>query len=45
VTIHYIDKGEDTGNIICQERVLISPGEKEPRGDKSANEIKISAIK
>lgn len=28
VTIHYIDKGEDTGDIICQERVLISLGEK-----------------
>ena len=28
VTLHYIDKGEDTGDIISQERVLISPGEK-----------------
>ena len=28
VTLHYIDKGEDTGDIIFQERVLISPGEK-----------------
>jgi len=28
VTIHYIDKGEDTGDIICQERILISLGEK-----------------
>lgn len=28
VTLHYIDKGEDTGDIIFQERVLIRPGEK-----------------
>jgi methionyl-tRNA formyltransferase len=28
VTLHYINKGEDTGDIIFQERVLISPGEK-----------------
>jgi methionyl-tRNA formyltransferase len=28
VTLHYVDKGEDTGDIICQEHVLISPGEK-----------------
>ena len=28
VTLHYIDKGEDTGDIIFQERVLINPGEK-----------------
>jgi methionyl-tRNA formyltransferase len=27
VTIHCVDKGEDTGDIICQERVLINSGE------------------
>jgi methionyl-tRNA formyltransferase len=27
VTLHYVDKGEDTGDIICQERVLINSGE------------------
>jgi len=28
VTLHYIDKGEDTDDIIFQERVRIKPGEK-----------------
>jgi len=28
VTLHYVDKGEDTGDIIYQERVFISSGEK-----------------
>ena len=28
ITVHYIDKGEDTGDIICQERCSISTGEK-----------------
>lgn len=28
MTIHYIDKGEDTGDIVFQERVPISAGEK-----------------
>lgn len=28
VTLHYIDKGEDTGDVIFQERIFISPGEK-----------------
>ncbi len=28
VTLHYIDKGEDTGDIIFQERVFVSSGEK-----------------
>ncbi len=28
VTLHYVDKGEDTGDIIYQERALIRPGEK-----------------
>ncbi|WP_440948928.1 methionyl-tRNA formyltransferase [Methanosarcina sp. T3] len=37
VTLHYVDKGEDTGDIICQERVFISPGEKlEATGQKLA---------
>ncbi len=30
VTVHYIDKGEDTGDIICQERVHIPIGTKSP---------------
>lgn len=28
VTLHYVNKGEDTGDIIYQERILICPGEK-----------------
>lgn len=28
VTVHYIDKGEDTGDIISQDRIFVSPGEK-----------------
>jgi methionyl-tRNA formyltransferase len=28
ITVHYINKGEDTGDIICQERVFICSGEK-----------------
>lgn len=28
VTLHYLDKGEDTGDIIYQERILINSGEK-----------------
>ncbi len=28
MTLHYIDKGEDTDDIIFQERVRIKPGEK-----------------
>lgn len=35
VTLHYVDKGEDTGDIICQERVFINPGERlEETGQK-----------
>ncbi|MGB9941344.1 methionyl-tRNA formyltransferase [Methanosarcina sp.] len=28
VTLHYIDKGEDTGDVIFQERIFINPGER-----------------
>jgi methionyl-tRNA formyltransferase len=40
VTVHYIDKGEDTGDIILQERVHIALGTKSPeRLDKLIGEI------
>lgn len=45
VTVHYIDKGEDTGDIIYQERVSIPLGIKSPeRLDKLAGEVGVSLI-
>lgn len=38
VTIHCVDKGEDTGDIICQERVIINSGDAlEKTGQKLAS--------
>jgi methionyl-tRNA formyltransferase len=42
VTLHYINKGEDTGDIISQERVLITDGEKL---DEVTPKLSIAGIK
>lgn len=42
VTLHYINKGEDTGDIIFQERVLINSGEKL---DKVTQKLSFAGIK
>lgn len=45
VTIHYIDKGEDTGDIICQEKVPITLGIKSPeRLDKLISEVGVKIL-
>ena len=45
VTVHYIDKGEDTGEIITQERVHIPLGTKSPeRLDKLIGKVGVNLI-
>lgn len=45
VTVHYVDAGEDTGDIIYQERVLIPLGTKSPaRLDKLIGELGVSLV-
>jgi methionyl-tRNA formyltransferase len=45
VTVHYIDKGEDTGDIIYQKKVYIPLGTKSPeRLDKLIGEVGVSLI-
>jgi len=45
MTVHYIDKGEDTGDIIFQERVSIELGTKSPeRLDKLTGELGVALI-
>lgn len=45
VTVHYIDQGEDTGDIIFQERTHISLGTKSlPRLDKLIGETGVSLV-
>jgi len=45
VTVHYIDKGEDTGDIIFQERTEISLGIKSPaRLDKLIGDVGVKLI-
>jgi len=45
VTVHYVDPGEDTGDIIYQERMNISLGDKSPvRLDKLIGELGVSLL-
>ena len=45
VTIHYIDKGEDTGDVVFQERIHIPLGTKSPeRLDKLIGEVGVSLM-
>ncbi|NYT64539.1 methionyl-tRNA formyltransferase [Alcaligenaceae bacterium] len=45
VTVHYIDKGEDTGDIIFQERIVIPLGIKSPeRLDKLIGEVGVPLV-
>jgi methionyl-tRNA formyltransferase len=45
VTVHYVDKGEDTGDIIYQERVKVELGIKSPqRLDKLIGEVGVKLV-
>ncbi len=45
VTVHYLDSGEDTGDIIFQDRILIQVGTRSPaRLDKLIGELGVSLL-
>jgi methionyl-tRNA formyltransferase len=44
VTLHFIDKGEDTGDIIYQKRILISSGEKIEKVNQKLSFIGVKLI-